>query len=85
MIDVYKELESFGLKADVYDPLVDSVTTESMFEINMVSSIQIEEYQTIVLAVPHSVFLDLDIRTNSKMVVYDIKGIWPKDRIDGSF
>ena len=84
IIDVYKELERFGLMVDVYDPMVDIESTQSLFGINMVSSIQIEDYQAVVLAVPHSRFLDLDIRTNPKKVVYDIKGIWPKDKVDGS-
>ncbi|MDA9213989.1 nucleotide sugar dehydrogenase [Bacteroidia bacterium] len=84
VIDVYKELESFGLDVEVFDPLVDMEHARSTYEINMISSIQIEDYQAIVLAVPHSVFLDLDINTNPKIVVYDIKGIWPKDKVDGS-
>lgn len=83
VIDVYKELESFGLDVEVCDPLVDIERAQSTYKINMVSSIQIEDYQAIVLAVPHSIFLDMDIRTNLKTVVYDIKGIWPKERVDG--
>ena len=84
VVDVYKELESFGLDVYVYDPLVDKKRTQSTYEINIVCSIQIEDYQAVVLAVPHSVFSDLDIHTNLKTVVYDIKGVWPKEKSDGS-
>ncbi len=39
IIDVYKELERFGLVVDVYDPMVDIESTQSLFGINMVSSV----------------------------------------------
>ena len=43
------------------------------------------EFDAVILAVAHQQFHDIDIRslTNANSVVYDVKGILPRDVIDG--
>jgi UDP-N-acetyl-D-galactosamine dehydrogenase len=83
IIDVYKELESFGLDVTVYDPLVDASATQLSYGIKMMNSAQIENYHAVVLAVPHTTILDINTRTNQSMIVYYIKGVLPKSWVDG--
>jgi UDP-N-acetyl-D-galactosamine dehydrogenase len=40
-------------------------------------------YNAIVLAVAHNEFKNLDIKTDDKKVVYDIKSILDKENVDG--
>jgi UDP-N-acetyl-D-galactosamine dehydrogenase len=42
-----------------------------------------DNYNAIVLAVAHNEFKSLNIKTDDTKVVYDIKGILDKEKIDG--
>ena len=56
------------------------------YGINLTEDYTKAKYDAIVLAVAHKKFLDIDIenlRNGSKTVIYDIKGIWDKEKVDG--
>jgi UDP-N-acetyl-D-galactosamine dehydrogenase len=44
-----------------------------------------EKYDVVILAVAHKEFLDIDIKAllNENGLVYDVKGILPRDVVDG--
>lgn len=76
VIDIYKELEQYGLNIEVYDPYADPLEVELEYGIKMVDSFN--KYEAIILAVSHSQFLNLDIielKANNDSVVYDIKSV----------
>jgi UDP-N-acetyl-D-galactosamine dehydrogenase len=77
VIDVINELNDFGIVVDVYDPWADSKEVKAEYGIDLIdnSALNIQEYDSIILAVAHDEFKDLDIQTNDNQVVYDIKGI----------
>ena len=86
VIDIYHELNEYGLNVTVYDPWIDKaeVQYEYGIEVENDTSVLKDKYSTIVLAVGHDEFLQLDINSlkENKSIVFDIKGFLPKNLID---
>ena len=82
VIDVYHELKSFGLEVDVYDPLANPVQAKNEYGIELLENLSLEKYPAILLAVAHDAFKGLNIATSKDRVVYDLKGILPRDLVD---
>ncbi|MCL1680867.1 nucleotide sugar dehydrogenase [Elizabethkingia miricola] len=85
VVDVYKELEEYGLHVDMYDPWADRNEVEQKYKINMLENIDYnKKYDTIVLAVSHDEFLTLDLNSLRKetSVVFDIKAKLDRDIVD---
>ncbi len=88
VIDVINELKEFGCDVDIYDPWADSkeVKREYNFELIENEKLKIENYDGVVLAVAHKEFKQFNSKLsiiNSQLVVYDIKGFFDKDLVDG--
>lgn len=87
VIDIIKELKSFGCLIDVFDPWADKEEVKHEYGIDLLCSIdeiQNKNYEGVVLAVAHNQFKELDflsLRTNGA-VVYDVKGILNRELID---
>ncbi|WP_276390830.1 nucleotide sugar dehydrogenase [Eudoraea chungangensis] len=83
-VDVILDLKSYGTEVTVYDPwaLAEEVKSEFGFELS--PNIESTKYDAIVLAVSHSVFLELDLRSMlaENGVLYDVKGIL-SEKVDG--
>ncbi|TNE78941.1 MAG: Vi polysaccharide biosynthesis UDP-N-acetylglucosamine C-6 dehydrogenase TviB [Bacteroidetes bacterium] len=83
-IDIYHELITYDLLVDVYDPWADINDVYKEYGIPLRKKLDVE-YDGVVLAVSHLEFLQLDIKGLLKDggVVYDVKGILPKELVDG--
>jgi len=82
VIDVIKELESFGVQVDVYDPWVSEDEVKKHYQLTMVQKPMNGQYQSVFHAVAHISFLkDIDFKKllNAGVFVYDIKGSLPID------
>ena len=87
VIDVYNELLSYDLNVDVYDPWADNTEVKHEYNIDLISEKDLQTnapYDTIILAVAHDQFLQLDLNALKKetSVVYDVKSILPKHMVD---
>jgi UDP-N-acetyl-D-galactosamine dehydrogenase len=83
VIDIYNELRNFDIEVDIYDPWASPKEVKHEYNIQISNSIPVGKYSAIILAVAHKEFLDLDIRSfTPNGVVYDVKGILPKEIID---
>jgi UDP-N-acetyl-D-galactosamine dehydrogenase len=82
VVDVIKELQSFGTNIDVYDPEADPAEVKHEYGLNLIHALK-KKYHAIVLAVGHQVFnsLDWEAIKYEKTVVYDVKGILDKSKI----
>jgi UDP-N-acetyl-D-galactosamine dehydrogenase len=85
VIDIYKELKSFDMDVDVYDPWADP--TEVMHEygieiINGKTKENLDQYSAIILAVAHKEFRDWELVKSEKQVLYDVKAILNKNHVD---
>ncbi len=82
VLDIIKELESYGCCVDVYDPWIDKNETIHYKNINWVYTPfnKNKKYDSIVLAVGHSEFKKLKEEdyqniVNGQLVLIDVKGI----------
>ena len=82
VIDVVDELKDFGCNVDVYDPWADSEEVKREYEFELKKELNIDNYEAVVLAVAHNEFKNLDIDNQDK-VVFDIKAVLDKNRVDG--
>ncbi|MDA7805502.1 nucleotide sugar dehydrogenase [Schleiferiaceae bacterium] len=82
VVDVYKELDSFGMEVDVFDPLANQAQALREYGIALIQNIDLSKYQAILLAVPHQAFTTLAIQTSPQRVVYDLKGALPRQNVD---
>lgn len=83
VIDIYKELKDFNVNVDIQDPHANSADVESEYQLKLVDNPDFGDYQAVIVAVSHEEFKALNWVGISKKVpvVFDIKGILPKDLI----
>jgi len=86
VIDIYHDLIEFGLDVTVFDPWVDIQEVQDEYGIvinNSLNDVK-AEYSTIILAVSHNEFLNLDIASikSKDSVLFDIKGFLPPEIVD---
>lgn len=84
-IDVITALEEYGIIVETYDPWVDAREVEREYSLNYISSLQEDnKYDGVVLTVAHNEFLNLDFSKflNEQGVIYDVKGVLPKGKVD---
>ena len=83
VIDIYNELLGFDTKVDVYDPWVDSKEVKHEYNIEVLNELPVGPFAAVILAVAHKEFLSLDVRSFAPNgIVYDVKGILPREVID---
>ncbi|MCK6143040.1 nucleotide sugar dehydrogenase [Prevotella intermedia] len=90
VVDIYQTLLEYSNNIKVYDPWANPEIVKKHYNINIeqdFESIKNEKYDAIILAVSHNEFLNIDIRSllrdRVNSIVYDVKGILPKEIIDG--
>jgi UDP-N-acetyl-D-galactosamine dehydrogenase len=87
VIDIYTTLTAAGLQVSVYDPVVDVVMVKKTYSILLTGTDQIDKtYDAIILAVPHQQILttlNFGSYKNAGVFIYDVKGVLPKEVIDG--
>lgn len=80
VVDVVRELQSFGLQVDVYDPHADINEVAAAYGFAPILSIE-KTYDAIVLAISHNEFLSLDfeaLKRTPRSIIYDVKSILPR-------
>lgn len=89
VMDIYSTLKEFTGNITIYDPMANAEEVEKEYGIRIISQLsQIRpgSFDAIILAVGHSEFTSLDIRSYLKNseegVVYDVKGILPRNAVD---
>ncbi|WP_289161089.1 nucleotide sugar dehydrogenase [uncultured Parabacteroides sp.] len=87
VVDIYTTLEEYSKNITIYDPWVNTDRVKHEYNIDVVNTLPSEEkFDAIILAVSHKQFLDLDIaslKRSTQSVIYDVKGILPRNVIDG--
>jgi UDP-N-acetyl-D-galactosamine dehydrogenase len=89
VIDIVDELQEFGCKLDILDPWANQKEVEHEFGIKTLdknTDIYAKKYDAIILAVSHDQFKTIDfnrLKNGQNAVIFDIKGLLPKDLVDG--
>ncbi|EIM77287.1 nucleotide sugar dehydrogenase [Nitritalea halalkaliphila LW7] len=83
VIDIYEELRRFDMQVDVYDPLASSEEVADEYGLKLLTEKpDLSAYAAIILAVAHKEFEQLDLSTSPDRVIYDVKAVLPKERVD---
>ena len=78
VFDLIALYRKWGINLDVYDPLVERGVIKQKYDLDILEKKpDLNLYQIIILAVPHKVFKQLKIKTNSKKVIFDVKSTLP--------
>jgi UDP-N-acetyl-D-galactosamine dehydrogenase len=79
VVDVVRELESFGINVEVYDPHAEASEVKHEYGISLISELS-SGYHAVILAVSHQEYLSLDLKaiTQTNGVIYDVKGFLDK-------
>jgi UDP-N-acetyl-D-glucosamine/UDP-N-acetyl-D-galactosamine dehydrogenase len=82
VVDVIRELQSFGTNIDIFDPQADAAEVKHEYGLTLVGKPD-KKYHAVVLAVSHQEFKELDLAglSHPKAVVYDVKGFLDKSKI----
>lgn len=88
VIDIIGEFSEYGISVDVYDPWVDADEAYREYQIKLVEQPQKNTYSAIIVAVAHHQFAAMPIDQlrglcQEKSVIYDVKGLFPRDQVDG--
>lgn len=82
VFDIIKELKNYDIEVDIYDPWVNINQVKREYDIYLKSNINdINDYDGILVAVGHDTFSSIEFKT--EMIVYDVKGIFDKHKING--
>ena len=87
VVDIYNTLHEYTRNITILDPWVNTNHARAEYDIEVTNQLPESEkhtYDAVILAVAHNEFKSLDIRTLSPQpaVVYDVKGVLPRNIID---
>jgi UDP-N-acetyl-D-galactosamine dehydrogenase len=84
VIDIYKELKSFSVGVDVYDPWANPKEVSAEYGINLIKHAELKHYEVIILAVAHQQFLNLDFAgfKEKGTIIFDTKSFINRDLTD---
>nr|WP_293533921.1 nucleotide sugar dehydrogenase [Prevotella sp.] len=85
IVDIYHTLREYTSNIDIYDPWANVEKVKSEYGIDIMSNLPKKKYEAIILAVAHEQFKDIDFSDLKKdlSVIYDVKGILPRNIING--
>ena len=86
VIDIYKELQEYGITPMVVDPAADAAEAKRLYGITFNTMEDIKEMDAVIVAVSHKQFLTLDkekisslySKAHAEKVLVDIKGIFDR-------
>lgn len=84
IIDIYSALSEYTKDITVYDPWANVELARREYGLSVVNKLPKGKYDAAVLAVAHSAFEKLDVMSLVKKggVIYDVKGVLPRDIVD---
>ncbi|MEM7208405.1 MAG: nucleotide sugar dehydrogenase [Pseudomonadota bacterium] len=88
VIDIVDEISSYDVAVDVYDPCVDPGDAQIEYGLKVIEELAESEYDAIVVAVAHDSFRSMSVEDvlrygKSTCVLYDVKGLYPREQVDG--
>lgn len=80
VIDIYNSLEEYNVNITVYDPWANPEIVKHEYGIDVTNELPKTQFDSVILAVAHSAFLDIDVSSLVKKdsVIFDVKGVLEK-------
>lgn len=87
VVDIYNTLAEYTNDIIVYDKYADYAQLLAQYNVSITkdwNSVENERFDAVILAVAHNEFIGIDVRQLLKQggIVYDVKGVLPKEIID---
>lgn len=85
IVDIYHTLAEYTSNITIYDPWANKEKVMHEYGLEVVNELPSDKFDCVILGVAHKQFLSLDIRSLAREggVIYDVKGILPRNIIDG--
>jgi len=85
VIDIYKALQGYNLNITVYDPWANPEVVKREYEVEVINELPQARFDAVVLAVAHDAFNWIDEKRllREKSILYDVKGFFSKELVDG--
>ena len=86
VVDIYHTLTEYSSDITIFDPWADKAHVRHEYGIDVVNELPAgASFDACILAVAHNEFLGMDVRSLVRPggVIYDVKGILPREIIDG--
>jgi UDP-N-acetyl-D-galactosamine dehydrogenase len=84
IVDIYHTLSEYTTNVTVYDPWANPVAVKHEYGIDIVNELPNEKFDALILGVAHKQFLDIDVKSLvlNNGVIYDVKGVLPRNVVD---
>jgi len=85
VVDILNTLKTYGPELTVFDPWASSEEVKNQYGWGCTRFLTgSEKYDALVLAVAHKEFINMDLSElrKEKSMVYDVKGVLPRERVD---
>lgn len=85
VVDIYHAFREYTHNITICDPWANEEAIKHEYGIDIVREVPQEKYDAVILAVAHDKFINADIKNIVREggVIYDVKGILPRDIVDG--
>ena len=85
VVDIHHTLSEYTNDITIYDPRVNVEQVKHEYGLDVINDCPKEKYDAVILAVAHSEFIKMDIKTMTveNGVIYDVKGVLPREIVDG--
>lgn len=85
VVDIYHALQEYTQNITVFDPWANPERVEKEYGIAITSTLPNEQFDAVILAVAHDQFKILEVSKLVRQggVIYDVKGVLPRDIVDG--
>ena len=86
IVDIYSTLSEYTNNITIYDPWANVTEVKKEYNIDIINKLDASKrYDAAILGVAHKEFMSLDILSllSDNAVVYDVKGILPREIVDG--
>ena len=85
IVDIYTTLQEYTNNVTVYDPWANADVVKHEYGIDITTELPIEKFDAVIMGVAHKQFLSLDVKSlvEEGGVIYDVKGLLPRDIVDG--
>ncbi len=85
VVDIYHGLSAYTQDITICDPFADKEAVKHEYQLDITHEIPQGQFDAIILAVAHNEFQNVDFKSLAKepSIIYDVKGILPRNIIDG--
>lgn len=87
VVDIVRKLKSFNVAVDVHDPEADPRDVRQEYGLELSEALEAGTYDAAIVAVGHKSIREMGVERVRQLlkpqgIVFDVKGIFPKDRVD---